>query len=115
MPKIILAVFNGDPMCFIHVLLNSLDMAERGAGGRIIIEGAAAKLIPQLEQPDNPLHELWLKVKKGSLIEGVCRACAKKTGVLDDVRQLDLPLLSDIAGHPSLARYRQEGYEIITF
>jgi hypothetical protein len=113
--KIILVVFNGDPMCFIHVLLNSLDMAERGAGGRIIIEGAAAKLVPQLERKDFPLNELWEKVKAGDLIEGVCRACAKKTGVLEDVQEMNLPLLSYIAGHPSLARYRQEGYEIITF
>jgi hypothetical protein len=110
-----LVVFNGDPMCFIHVLLNSLDMAERGMGGRIIIEGAAAKLIPQLEQTEHPLHELWLKVKAQSLIEGVCRACAKKTGTLDEARRLALPLLSDMAGHPSLARYRQAGYDILTF
>ena len=115
MERILLVVFNGDPMCFIHVLLNGLDMAERGVGGRIIMEGAAVRLVPQLEQADNPLHDLWKKAKAGDLIEGVCRACAKKTGVLDDVRQLKLPLLSDIAGHPSLARYRQEGYEIITF
>jgi hypothetical protein len=29
MKKIALFVFNGDPMCFIHVLLNALDMEEK--------------------------------------------------------------------------------------
>jgi hypothetical protein len=30
MKKAALFVFNGDPMCFIHVLLNALDMKEKG-------------------------------------------------------------------------------------
>ena len=52
-------VFNGDPMCFIHVLLNALDAAEKKYDIRVIIEGAATKLIPDLEKPENALHQLW--------------------------------------------------------
>ena len=38
MKKIALFVFNGDPMCFIHVLLNALDMKQKeyDAGYEII-------------------------------------------------------------------------------
>ncbi len=50
MKKVALFVFNGDPMCFIHVLLNALDMQERGYEGKIVIEGAATKLIPELKR-----------------------------------------------------------------
>ena len=46
--KFALFVFNGDPMCFIHVLLNALDMAARGDEAKIILEGASVKLIPEL-------------------------------------------------------------------
>ena len=59
MKKVALFVFNGDPMCFIHVLLNALDMQKKGYEGKIVIEGAAAKLIPELMKEDNPLHKLW--------------------------------------------------------
>ncbi len=45
MKKMALFVFNGDPMCFIHVLLNALDMNEKGYEAKIIVEGAATKLI----------------------------------------------------------------------
>ena len=41
MKKIVLIVFNADPMCFIHVLLNALDMQARTIDCRVIIEGAA--------------------------------------------------------------------------
>ena len=46
MRKTALFVFNGDPMCFIHVLLNALDMHEKGYEVKTVIEGAATKLIP---------------------------------------------------------------------
>ena len=37
-------------MCFIHVLLNALDMGHKGYDAKIIIEGAATKLIPELKK-----------------------------------------------------------------
>jgi hypothetical protein len=62
MKKTVLFVFNGDPMCFIHVLLNALDMKDKGYKSKIVIEGAATKLIPELEKKGNPMHALWEKV-----------------------------------------------------
>ena len=35
MGKVALFVFNGDPMCFFHVLLNALDLKEKGVEARI--------------------------------------------------------------------------------
>ena len=58
-----LFVFNGDPMCFIHVLLNALDMKAKGYKVKVIIEGAATKLVPELAKEDNPLHKLRKKAK----------------------------------------------------
>jgi hypothetical protein len=49
------------------------------------------------------------------LIDCVCNACAEKLGVIAAVRELNLPLCAEMKGHPSMARYVEEGYEIITF
>ena len=65
MKKIALFVFNGDPMCFIHVLLNALDMKERGYEAKIIIEGAATKLLPELAKANNWKLELIQNPIKG--------------------------------------------------
>jgi len=108
-------VFNGDPMCFIHVLLNALDMNEKGQEARIIIEGAAVKLIPELEKEGNPLNGLWKKVLEEDLLEGVCRACAAKLGTLADAEAQNLPVLDDMLGHPGMAGYQAQGYEVISF
>ncbi len=115
MKKIALFVFNGDPICFIHVLLNALDMKEKGYEVKIIIEGAATKLIPELAEGKNPLHNLWEKVKSAGLVDGVCKACSNKMGTLEPAKDQGLKLLDEMTGHPSMARYRDDGFEIISF
>jgi hypothetical protein len=115
MKKFMLFVFNGDAMCFIHVLLNALDMKERGHEAGIVIEGSAVRLLPDLAQEQNPLHLLWEKAIAAGLVTGVCKACSKKMGTLDSATAQGIKVLEDIGGHPSIARYREEGYEVITF
>ncbi len=56
-------MFNGDPMCFIHVLLNGLDLAGNGYDVKLVIEGSATKLIPGLDEAGNPQHHLWQNIK----------------------------------------------------
>ena len=115
MNKFALFVFNGDPMCFIHVLLNALDMKAKGHEVKIVLEGASVKLLPELAGPGHPLASLWKKTLEGGLVEGVCKACASKLGTLDAARALGLPLLADMSGHPGMLAFRDRGFEIITF
>ena len=115
MAKMALFVFNGSPMCFVHVLLNALDMHAKGDTVRIVMEGESTQLVDQLAQPDNWLHGLWEKARTQNLIAGVCRACAQKLGARPAVENNGLALLDDMNGHPGMAAFREQGYEIITF
>lgn len=115
MQKVVLFAFNGELMCFVHVLLNALDMKEKGIEVKIIIEGSATKLIPDLGVEGNLLNGPFKKAQAGSLIDGVCKACATKMGTTEDAKALKLPLLSDMWGHPGMAKYLKDGYEVITF
>ena len=115
MKKVALFAFNGEPMCFIHVLLNAIDMSEKGYEVKIVIEGSATKLVPELAKEDNPMHRLYEKAKGLDMIDGACKACSNKMGTIDAVKGEGLRLLAEMTGHPSMARYREEGFEIITF
>lgn len=115
MKKAALFVFNGDPICFVHVLLNALDMHSRGYDCRVVVEGAATKLIAKLDSQGHPLNTLWEKTKAAGLVEGVCKACSQKMGSLEIAREKGMALLDDMNGHPSMARFKEDGYEIITF
>ena len=115
MKKIAMFVFNGDPMCFIHVLLNALDMSAKGYTVKVVVEGASTKLVADLEKAGNPMHALWQKAREAGLIEGVCKACANKLGALDAAKAAGLTLLDDMSGHPAMARFREDGFELVTF
>ena len=115
MQKVALFVFNGDEMCFIHVLLNALDLKSKGEAPGIVVEGAATKLIAPLAETGHPLNRLWNKVKEAGLVEGVCKACSEKMGTREAAEQQRLRLLDDMSGHPGMAGYRKDGWGIITF
>ena len=115
MKKIVLFAFNGDFMCFIHVLLNGLNMKEKGHEVKIVIEGSATRLIPELDKKDNPMYALFQKAKNSDLIDGVCKACSHKMGTLEAAGEQGFKLLDDMNGHPGMAGYIDKGFEVITF
>jgi len=113
--KAALFAFNGELMCFAHVLLNALDMKERGYDIKIIIEGSATKLIKDLNNPETPFSNLYIRVKENGLIECACRACANKMGTSKEAIEQNIPLVGEMGGHPSIAKYMEEGFQVLTF
>ena len=113
--KVVLVAFNGEPMCFVHVLLNALDMKEKGYDVKVVIEGSATKLVNELNDGAKPFGKMYLEVKAAGMIDCVCLACALKMGALEGAKAQGLSLRGEMKGHPSLAGYMEDGYEIITF
>ena len=106
--------FRGNSICFVHVLLNALDLHDKGGIVKIVLEGEATKLLVDLCKPEHPLQPLYEKVKNLKLIDGVCRACAVKMGALEVVEAEGLKIVDDMAGHAGMAPYIEEGYAIVT-
>jgi hypothetical protein len=115
MRKVVLFAFNGEAMCFVHVLLNGFDMKAKGYDVKIVIEGAATKLIPEMKTAGSPLYGLFQKAREHGIVDGTCRACSAKMGTLGDAEAMGLTLLDDMSGHPGMSRYTDAGYEVITF
>lgn len=114
--KIALFAFNGDPMCFVHVLLNAFDLKERGHEASIVLEGTATKLAQTFEEdPSAPFAPLYKKAREAGLIGCVCKACANKTGSLSSVEAQGLSTCAEMTGHPSIGRYMDEGWQVLTF
>ncbi|MBM7561719.1 DsrE family protein [Fusibacter tunisiensis] len=111
MTKVVYFAFNGDQMCFVHVLLNVLEMSEKGYDVKIVMEGEAVKLIEPLETSKNPLY---IKAKEKGLIDCICKACSAKLGVLEFNETVGIPVDGSMSGHPSMAKYLEEGFKIIT-
>jgi hypothetical protein len=113
--KYALFAFNGDPVCFIHVILNALDMNSRGYDIKVIVEGSACKLAKEFENQTNPFSKKYRELKEKDLIECFCKACSNKMGSLEQVEKMGFSLCDEMMGHPSMAKYIDQGYKIITF
>ena len=114
--KVVLFAFNGEAMCFVHVLLNALEMHGKGWDVKVVIEGSACALPEEYAaDPDHGFSKLYFKVKGLGLIDCVCKACSNKLGALEAVEAQGLPLCDEMTGHPSMARYMAQGYQVITF
>ncbi|PIE68600.1 MAG: cytoplasmic protein [Deltaproteobacteria bacterium] len=115
MQKTVFFAFRGDPLCFIHVLLNSLDLAARGLEGRIILEGEAINLVEKMAKPDHFLHQRYRQAKENNLFIGACKACSTKLGAREAVESEGIELTGSMSGHPAMADFIEQGYTILTF
>lgn len=115
MKKVVLYPFNGEMLCFVHVMLNALDMAEREFDVRLVFEGASVTLIPKLAEEGNEFHALFAKLKASGVIDGACKACSRKLGVAEAVQAEGIALIGSMGGHPAMGEYVERGYEVVTF
>lgn len=113
--RVAIVAFNGDPEFFAHVLLNALDMTGKGYEVKVVVEGGATRALIELSAEGHPYADLYRQVREKGLIDGVCGACAAKTGALEAVAAQGLPLRGEMKGHPSIAMYMEQGYDVMTF
>jgi hypothetical protein len=113
--KVVLFAFRGDPLCFVHVLLNGIDLHEKGQKGWIVLEGESVTLVEKMSQADHFLSKLYQKAKSLGIIHGACKACSAKLTATQAVEKEGIPLIGDMAGHPAMGDFLSNEYEIITF
>ncbi|MCA1794637.1 MAG: cytoplasmic protein [Desulfobacteraceae bacterium] len=113
--NVVLFAFRGDPLCFVHVLLNGIDLHERGKQGLIVLEGDAVTLVEKMAKPDHFLSKLYQQAKSLGIIHGACKACSAKLKATKAVEKEGIPLIGDMAGHPAMGDFLANGYEVITF
>lgn len=111
MKKVLFYGMTGEKMCFLHILLNALDLADAGHEVKIIFEGPSVKLVGPFEAEGHPLYK---KAKEAGLIEGVCLACSKVMKVYDENLASGLTMLDDMSAHAGMKRFVEDGYEIVS-
>ncbi|WP_246943186.1 DsrE family protein [Bacillus pinisoli] len=98
----------------LHSLLYAQELHEAGHQVKVIFDGAGTVWVKLFEDPHHKFNPLYKVVKKLGVIEGVCEFCAGAYGVNEEVKQSGHVSLGDINGHPSLVKFIEEGYQIIT-
>lgn len=115
MKKIALIAYDGELACFAHVMLYALDFDSKDYEVKVVIEGSATRLITELVRPDAPFTNLYREMLDKNLLACICESCSVKMGTFMAAQEQGLTINGEMKGHPSLERFVNEGYEIITF
>lgn len=106
MKKYLIYVMQGEPMCFLHGVMNARALKAAGHEVKLIMEGQSVKL------GDHPEVK---KIQEEGILAGVCKACSAMLEVLEKNQDLGLPLLEDMNGHAGMAPYVDQGYDVLVF
>jgi len=96
-----------------HALLYAKDFQEKGHGAKLIFDGAGTEWVPELMKPEHKLHPLFKEVQATGSIDAICDFCAGAFGVKGAAQKCTIPMRSEFHGHPSIAKYAAEGYQIL--
>jgi predicted peroxiredoxin len=113
MKKVAVFAFSGEPAAFAHAMLTAMDMKNRGYDVKLVVEGEATKLLSLLRNETKPFADVYRRCRDRGLIDRVCRACATRNGVVPAVIEQNLTLGDDMSGHPSMAAFMEQGYEVV--
>ena len=104
---------SGDLGRVVNALTTAKEFKESGDEVAIVFDGAGTKWIPALSDPGHRYSGLFADVR--DRVAGACEYCSEAYGVKDEVTNLGIELLGDYEQHPSLHRYAERGYQVITF
>jgi intracellular sulfur oxidation DsrE/DsrF family protein len=110
MKKQVIVLFNYNKGIFTHILLNVLDMADKGYEVGVIFESEACKFIKEFEDKN---YDKFEQLKSKKLIYAVCEVCAKAMDALDSAKRQALPINGELAGHPPFDSWLKQGFELV--
>ncbi len=98
----------------VHALLYASELYEKGTDVKLIFDGAGTRFIEELSKEENVANSLFKSVEKMGIIDGVCKYCSGAFGAdKEQIKSRGLKLISKYNGHPSIADYILNDYQVI--
>ena len=99
----------------VHAFLYAQELKEHGHDVVLIFDGAGTEWAEELSNPESQskLKAMYEQLKQAGIVEVVCDFCANAFEFKDRLAQRQLPLVAEYAGHPSIAKWVDQGYQLI--
>ncbi len=99
----------------VHALLYSKELKEHGHDVVLVFDGAGTEWVSEWLDPDSTdkLKPMYEELHKAGIVEIVCDYCATAFQVKDKLKDKNAPLTSGYQGHPSIAKWADQGYQIV--
>lgn len=99
----------------VHALLYAKELKEHGHEVVLIFDGAGTEWAEELTNPESqsPLKPAYDALKQAGVVEVICDFCANAFQVKSKLAERKAPLVSEYAGHPSIAKWADAGYALV--
>jgi hypothetical protein len=118
--KLLFVVFSDDACRQNHALMYALDLHAKGYGVRVILEGAATRLVSTLGDRESRTGTLLRQARDAGLLAGACGRASSGCASDDPARKVAdvaaaerVALLADMQGHAGIEPFVREGYEVV--
>ena len=99
----------------VHALLYTRELKEHGHDVVLVFDGAGTEWAEEFTKPDSThkLTPMYRELSKLGVTKIICDFCAGAFGVKERLAQRQLPLVAEYAGHPSIAKWIDQGYQLL--
>lgn len=99
----------------VHAFLYARELKEHGHEVRLVFDGAGTEWAEGLSNPasESKIKPMYEEFKKQGISEVICDFCAGAFGVKEQLQGRELPLAAGYEGHPSIAQWADQGYEVL--
>lgn len=99
----------------VHALLYSRELKEHGHDVVLVFDGAGTEWAEEWTKPEstNKLTPMYQELSKAGMTQVVCDYCAGAFAVKDALKDRKVGLTAEFQGHPSIAKWADQGYQII--
>lgn len=99
----------------VHAFLYARELKEHGHEVRLVFDGAGTEWAEELSDPtsESKIKPMYDEFKKLGISEIICDFCAGAFGVKEKLQGREFLLTAEYEGHPSIAQWADQGYQII--
>ena len=99
----------------VHALLYSKELKENGHDVILVFDGAGTEWIHEWSNPNSTdkLLRSYKELKAAGVTEIICDYCAYAFHAKKDLKERNVPLTREYQGHPSIAKWVNQGYQLV--
>ena|SRR3989338_579607 len=99
----------------VHALLYSKELKEHGHEVKLVFDGAGTEWASEWMSAESTdkLKPMYEELKKSGVTQIICDFCATAFKVKENLEKEKAVITAEYQGHPSIAKWADEGYQII--
>lgn len=99
----------------LHAMLYSQELKAHGHEVVLVFDGAGTEWIEEWTNPEttNKLAPLYRQLETAGMTQIVCDFCAGAFEVKESLKGREVNLTSEFNGHPSIAKWVDQGYRLL--